>query len=97
MIAIYKLASCAGSGAVANSVAYHLTKNGWHDILILEQNTVKSGTSHYCTGLIGLFKPEGMRRVIMDSLSTYKELDNLGYDVGLRQCGSLNLAQSQDR
>lgn len=78
-------------------MAYHLTKNGWKDILILEQNTVKSGTSHYCTGLIGLFKPEGMRRVIMDSLSTYRELEQLGYDVGLRQCGSLCIAQSQDR
>lgn len=87
----------SGSGAVANSVAYHLTKNGWKDILILEQNTIKSGTSHYCTGLIGLFKPEGMRRVIMDSLATYRELEKQGYDVGLRQCGSLCLAQSQDR
>lgn len=78
-------------------MAYHLTKNGWRDILILEQNTVKSGTSHYCTGLIGLFKPEGMRRVIMDSLATYRELEQMGYDVGLRQCGSLCIAQSQDR
>lgn len=82
---------------MANSVAYNLTKNGWKDILILEQNTVKSGTSQYCTGLIGLFKPEGMRRVIMDSLNMYRELEQQGYDVGLRQCGSLNLAQSQDR
>lgn len=78
-------------------MAYNLTKNGWKDILILEQNTIKSGTSHYCTGLIGLFKPEGMRRVINDSLSMYKELEQQGYDVGLRQCGSICLAQSQDR
>lgn len=82
---------------MANSVAYNLTKNGWQDILIIEQNTVKSGTSHYCTGLIGLFKPEGMRRVIMDSLNMYRELEQQGYDVGLRQCGSLCIAQSQDR
>lgn len=33
----------------------------------------------------------------MDSLNMYKELEQQGYDVGLRQCGSLCLAQSQDR
>lgn len=33
----------------------------------------------------------------MDSLNMYRELEQQGYDVGLRQCGSLNLAQSQDR
>lgn len=38
-----------------------------------------------------------MRRVIMDSLATYRELEQSGYDVGLKQCGSLALAQSQDR
>ncbi|CRL07301.1 CLUMA_CG020280, isoform A [Clunio marinus] len=87
----------AGSGVVANSVAYHLTKNGWKDILILEQNTLQSGTSQYCTGLIGLFKPEGMRRVILESVRTYIELEQQGYDVGLRQCGSIAVAQTQDR
>lgn len=28
----------AGSGTVANSVAYHLVINGWNDVLVLEQN-----------------------------------------------------------
>jgi pyruvate dehydrogenase phosphatase regulatory subunit len=87
----------AGSGAVANSVAYHLTRNGWKDILILEQNKIKSGTSHVSTGLVGLFKPFAMRRVINESLNMYKELESLGYDVGLVKSGSINLAQTQDR
>lgn len=38
-----------------------------------------------------------MRKVIMESLKTYRELEQQGYDIGLRQCGSLCLAQSQDR
>lgn len=46
-----------GSGAVANVAAYTLTKNGWNDVLVLEQNTINSGTSNYSVGLIGLFKP----------------------------------------
>jgi glycine/D-amino acid oxidase-like deaminating enzyme len=73
-----------------------LTKNGLTDILILEQNQIKSGTSHFSTGLIGLFKPKGMRKVINESLKMYRELeDKYGYDVGLKMCGSINLAGTQ--
>ncbi|KAG5672724.1 hypothetical protein PVAND_002825 [Polypedilum vanderplanki] len=87
----------AGSGAVANSVAYNLTKLGWNDILILEQNFVKSGTSKRSTGLIGLLKPFAMKRVIFESLNMYNELEKMGYDVGLKKSGSINIAQTQDR
>lgn len=79
----------AGSGAVANSVAYHLSKNGWQDILILEQNKINSGTSNYGTGLIGLFKPIAMRKIIMESLNMYKDLETMGYNIGLQKCGSI--------
>lgn len=79
----------AGSGAVANSVAYHLSKNGWKDILILEQNKINSGTSNYGTGLIGLFKPIAMRKIIMESLNMYKDLEKMGYNIGLQKCGSI--------
>ena len=80
---------------MANAVAYHLTKQGWSDVLVLEQNTIKSGTSHFSTGLIGLLKPYSMRKVIAESLITYRELEALGYECGLKRCGSVNLAQTQ--
>lgn len=38
-----------------------------------------------------------MRRVINESLNMYRELESLGYDVGLVKSGSINLAQTQDR
>lgn len=39
-----------------------------------------------------------MRKVIINSLKTYEELQNqLGYNVGLNKCGSLNLAQTSNR
>jgi pyruvate dehydrogenase phosphatase regulatory subunit len=63
--------------------------------LVLEQNHIKSGTSHFSTGLIGLLKPFLMRKVIEESLTTYRELEALGYDLGLKRCGSINLAQTQ--
>lgn len=38
-----------------------------------------------------------MRRVINESLSMYRELEALGYDIGLVRSGSINIAQTQDR
>lgn len=38
-----------------------------------------------------------MRRVINESLNMYREIEALGYDVGLVRSGSINLAQTQDR
>lgn len=87
----------AGAGVVANSVAYHLVKSGWKDVVVVEQDKIGSGSSHFGSGILGLFKPIAHRNVIWYSISLYKELQNMGYDVGMRQCGSLNLAQTKDR
>lgn len=65
--------------------------------MILEQNKVNSGTSNFGTGLIGLFKPIPIRNIVWESIKLYKNLEELGYDVGLKQCGSIGIAQTQDR
>lgn len=87
----------AGAGGVANSVAYHFTINGWNDVVVLEQNTIGSGTSHFGSGTLGLFKPISHRNLIWYSIKLYKELQEKGHDIGLIQCGSINLAQTRDR
>lgn len=87
----------AGAGIVANSVAYHLVKNGWKDVVVLEQNSIGSGTSHFGSGVLGLFKPISHRNMIWYSLKLYQELQDKGFDIGLKQCGSVNLAQTEDR
>ncbi|XP_020283596.1 pyruvate dehydrogenase phosphatase regulatory subunit, mitochondrial-like [Pseudomyrmex gracilis] len=87
----------AGAGTVANSVAYHLILNGWNDVLVLEQNTIGSGSSHFGSGTLGLFKPISRRNLIAYSIKLYQQLQEMGYDIGLKQCGSINLAQTKDR
>lgn len=87
----------AGSGAVANSVAYHLVTNGWTDVLVLEQDKIGSGTSDFGSGTLGLFKPISHRNIIWYSIKLYRQLQEMGYDLGLKQCGSLSLAQTKDR
>ncbi|EFA10911.2 pyruvate dehydrogenase phosphatase regulatory subunit, mitochondrial [Tribolium castaneum] len=87
----------AGAGVVANSVAYHLVQNGWSDIIVLEQGKIGSGTSHFGSGTLGLFKPIAHRNLIWYSIKLYQQLQDMGYDIQMRQCGSINLAQTNDR
>nr|XP_034191464.1 pyruvate dehydrogenase phosphatase regulatory subunit, mitochondrial-like [Osmia lignaria] len=87
----------AGAGTVANSVAYHLVINGWNDVLVLEQNRIGSGTSYFGSGTLGLFKPISHRNLISYSIKLYQQLQEMGYDIGLKQCGSIYLAQTKDR
>lgn len=58
-----------GAGVVANSVAYHLVQKGWNDITIIEQRKIGSGTSHFGSGTLGLFKPISHRNLIWQDFS----------------------------
>ncbi|EDS26256.1 nad dehydrogenase [Culex quinquefasciatus] len=87
----------AGAGLLGNSVAYHLTQNGWNNVIVLDQRTIGSGTSDFGSGTIGLFKPSPERNIILESVKLYERLQRAGHNVGLKRCGSLNLAQTHDR
>ena len=41
-----------GGGVIGCSVAYHLTKLGWKDVLLLERKQLTSGTTWHAAGLI---------------------------------------------
>ena len=41
-----------GGGVIGCSVAYHLTKLGWSDVLLLEKEQLTSGTTWHAAGLI---------------------------------------------
>jgi 4-methylaminobutanoate oxidase (formaldehyde-forming) len=42
-----------GGGIVGTSVAYHLTKLGYTDLVLLEQGQLSSGTTWHAAGLVG--------------------------------------------
>ena len=44
-----------GGGIVGCSVAYHLTKLGWKDVVLLERKQLTSGTTWHAAGLLPLF------------------------------------------
>ena len=45
-----------GGGIVGASIAYHLTELGWNDVVLLERNTLTSGTTWHAAGLIGMLR-----------------------------------------
>ena len=42
-----------GGGVAGCSVAYHLAKYGWKDVVLLERDQLTSGTTWHAAGLIG--------------------------------------------
>ncbi|KAK3885748.1 hypothetical protein Pcinc_010060 [Petrolisthes cinctipes] len=87
----------SGAGVVGNSIAYHLTREGWTDVVVLDLNKVGSGTSHNGSGVLGLFKPSSERQIVTYSVNLIKTLQVEGHHLGFKQCGSLNLARTRDR
>lgn len=87
----------AGAGMIGNSVACHLVQNGWNDIVIIDKGGVADGTSKTGSGLLGLFRPTSERAIVKYCIDFYRLLQDKGYDIGLQQSGSLNLACSKDR
>ncbi len=65
-----------GGGVIGTSVAYHLTKLGWTDVLLLEQGTLSCGTTWHAAGLVGpLRASESGTRLVQYSAELYASLE----------------------
>lgn len=87
----------AGSGLIGNAVAYHLVERGWKNIIVIDKNKIADGTSKHGSGMLGMFRPSHERRIVQYCVELYRNLQDKGFDIGLKECGSLNLAMSKDR
>uniref|UniRef100_H3D2X9 Pyruvate dehydrogenase phosphatase regulatory subunit n=1 Tax=Tetraodon nigroviridis TaxID=99883 RepID=H3D2X9_TETNG len=88
-----------GGGIVGTSVAYHLARLGWTDIVLLEQGRLGAGTTRMCAGMVTVAKPLSIEcRMANYSNSLYEQLEEeTGVQTGYVKTGSLCLAQNQDR
>src|ERR1044071_5178086 len=88
-----------GGGVIGTSVAYHLTKLGWKDVVLLEQNQLAAGTSWHAAGLVGRLRTSNsMTRINKYTVELYSQLEKeTGHSVGWKQVGSLIVAKSADR
>lgn len=88
-----------GGGISGCSVAYHLTKLGWKDVVLLERKQLTSGTTWHAAGLVGQLQGSQNRtRLAKYSVDLYAKLEaETGLATGLRQTGSITVALSEDR
>ena len=88
-----------GGGLVGCSVAYHLTKLGWNDVVVLEQGRLSGGTTWHAAGLVGQLRSHhNMTSLIRYSTELYGALEaETGLATGWKRCGSLTVARNEDR
>ncbi|HMN29845.1 MAG TPA: FAD-dependent oxidoreductase, partial [Caldilineaceae bacterium] len=88
-----------GGGIVGCSVAYHLVRLGWEQVVLLEQGKIGGGTTWHAAGLIGRLRTSNSMTLINKyTAELYAGLaDETGVATGWRQCGSLIVGRSADR
>ncbi len=88
-----------GGGVIGTSVAYHLTKLGVADVVLLEQGQLSSGTTWHAAGLVGQLRAsESATRLVQYSTQLYADLESeTGLSAGYKQCGGVTVARTEDR
>ncbi len=88
-----------GGGVIGCSVAYHLTKLGWKDVVLLERKQLTSGTTWHAAGLIGQLRASSnMTKLARYSAELYLGLEEeTGVATGMRQVGSVSAALTDER
>uniref|UniRef100_F6ZEM0 Pyruvate dehydrogenase phosphatase regulatory subunit, mitochondrial n=1 Tax=Monodelphis domestica TaxID=13616 RepID=F6ZEM0_MONDO len=88
-----------GGGIMGTSVAYHLSKLGWKDILLLEQGRLAAGSTRFCAGIVSSARHLSLEQKMADySNKLYQQLEQeTGIQTGYIRTGSILLAQTQDR
>ena len=88
-----------GGGVIGCSIAYHLGKLGWSDVVLIERKQLTSGTTWHAAGLVGQLRQSmNMTRLARYTADLYRGLEaETGQATGFRQCGSVSLATTPGR
>ena len=88
-----------GGGVIGCSVAYHLSKLGLDDVVLLERQQLTSGTTWHAAGLVGQLRTSiNMTKLAKYTSELYRGLEEeTGQATGYRQCGSISIAATAER
>jgi len=88
-----------GGGVAGLSVAYHLSKLGWQDIILLERKQIASGTTWHAAGLVrSNIGSATLTRIAKEAQPLFSELEAAtGQITGFKQNGSLGIANNTAR
>ncbi|MEX0305602.1 MAG: FAD-dependent oxidoreductase [Leisingera sp.] len=87
-----------GGGVVGCSILFHLAKNGWRDVMLLERQELTSGSSwHAAGGLFTVVRPNAAAEMHRYTFQIYRELEQeRGQACGFHFTGGLNICRTQD-
>ena len=88
-----------GGGVIGCSVAYHLTKLGWCDVVLLEQTQLTAGTTWHAAGLIvSGFSTDTDIHMAKYTRDLYERLGKeTGQDTGFKAVGYMQIASNAER
>jgi 4-methylaminobutanoate oxidase (formaldehyde-forming) len=88
-----------GGGIAGASVAYHLAKLGWRDVLLLERREISCGTTWHAAGLVGQLRAtQNLTRLARYGGDLYERLEaETGQATGFRRPGSISVARTRER
>ena len=88
-----------GGGIHGCSVAYHLAKAGWSDVILLERKQLTSGTTWHAAGLVGQLQGSHATTAFASyGVELLQEIEaETGQDPGFRQNGSISIALNDQR
>ena len=88
-----------GGGVIGCSVAYHLAKLGWKDVVLLERKQLTSGTTWHAAGLIAQLRATAnMTKLAKYSQELYGNLEaETGVATGFKPVGSITVALTEER
>ena len=88
-----------GGGVAGCSVAYHLAKRGWRDVVLLERKRLTCGTTWHAAGLVGLLRAShNLSRLARYSAELYARLEaETGQATGYLRTGSIAVASNVER
>ena len=87
-----------GGGIMGVSLLYHLAKEGWKDLVLIEKGELTSGSTWHAAGQCPHFVGSyNLAKVHHHSTELYKKLEReTGQSTGWHGCGSLRLAYQQE-
>ena len=88
-----------GGGVSGCSVAYHLARAGWSEVVLLERRQLTCGTTWHAAGLVGQLRTSrNMTRLARYSAELYTRLEEeTGIATGMKRVGSITVALTRER
>ena len=88
-----------GGGVIGCSVAYHLTKLGWQDVVLLERKKLTSGTTWHAAGLVAQLRAsKNMTKLAKYTQELLVDLEKeTEVATGFKKVGSITVAKTEER